>query len=161
MDDELSIHAAADLARGYVTRVVKPFQKVEEVLRAAINAQAMLEQAELRIAALEREEHELRGRLQTLGVTLALKEAEVTDAEHESARVLDTLRAQVLEATQAAQGVIQDLDESAAAKRATLNADYEARAAVLERTHAERVAVLEIDYKTRAETLIAALGGTR
>jgi hypothetical protein len=52
MSDELSIHEAVDLAERYVTRIAKPFERVRDVLRAAIEAQAKYDYAQKELGYL-------------------------------------------------------------------------------------------------------------
>jgi lysozyme family protein len=52
MSDELSIHEAVDLAERYVTRIAKPFERVRDVLRASIEAQAKYDYAQKELGYL-------------------------------------------------------------------------------------------------------------
>lgn len=152
--DDLDLSTAVDLAEGYAARLrkeAKPFERVTEVLRAALNAQALLRDADTRLAALETEEHATRNRLQSLSLQLPLLEADVAEARQHTTTTLDDLRRQMTEATQAAQEVIREAEASAAAKLAQLEADYAAREDVLR----AEVDALLLQKTTLTETIEA------
>ena len=118
---------ALDHARGFYARVVKPFERLPEILEAAVNAENLVREAERRLTALGAEEHSARNRLQSLSLQLPLLEADVDEARRHTTTTLDALTRQMTEATQAAQEVIRTAEVSAAAKLAQLEADYAAR----------------------------------
>ena len=118
---------ALDHARSFYARVVKPFERLPEILEAAVNAETLVRDAEGRLTALAQEEHAARNRLQSLSLQLPLLEADVDEARRHTTTTLDALTRQMTEATQAAQEVIRTAEESAAARLAQLEADYAAR----------------------------------
>ena len=128
--DDMDLGLAIDLAQDYAARLAKaakPFEKVADVLRAAREAQALIDTADTRLTALGQEEHALRNQLQSLSLQLPLLEADVDEAKRHTTTTLDGLTRQTTEATQAAQEVIREAEASAAAKLAQLEADYAAR----------------------------------
>ena len=136
----MDLGTAVDLAEGYVTKVAKPFEKVRDVLRAAIDAEARTQSAEGRVRALAQQEDDLRQEVHRLTQETALLGPRLLVARQEYDEGLKTLNASMKEATQAAQEVIRSAEESAAAKRAVLDADYDARKTAL---HAE-IEALEV-----------------
>lgn len=151
----MDFNTARDHARTYLTHNVKPFIKLEEVLDAAVEASQVVHDAETRLAALGQEEHDIRNRLQVLGDALVTREAEVEEARQRSEGLIVDLERSMREATQAAQEVIRGAEESAAAKRATLEADYATRKtllhAELESLEARRNAVNQVVVAMKAK----------
>lgn len=155
---DLSIHEAVDLAESYVTRIAKPFEKVRDVLRAAIDAQAALEKANTQLQ--NRAEQ-----IDAADATLARKQAEVA-AYHEAAaqetgaigRELDALREHVSQVRNEAQeqmnnarvasaAVIASAEADAAARKVALDAEIaslETRKAELDRTFQAALANVEL-----------------
>ena len=142
---------ALDHARGFYARVVKPFERLPEILEAAVNAENLVREAERRLTALGAEEHSARNRLQSLSLQLPLLEADVDEARRHTTTTLDALTRQTTEATQAAQEVIREAEVSAAAKLAQLEADYQARFVVLQAENDR----LDRTHRALAETIEA------
>ena len=162
--DDMDLGLAIDLAQDYAGRLAKaakPFEKVADVLRAARDAQVVLNDYAGRLAGLEAEEHAARNRLQSLNLQLPLLEADVADARQHTTTTLADLTRQMTEATQAAQEVIRDAETSAAAKLAQLEADYAQRLLDVDAAIAAKRAQLEADFQARKDALEAALGGPR
>ena len=162
--DDMDLGLAIDLAQDYAGRLAKaakPFEKVADVLRAAREAQTLIDGADARLTALGQEEHAIRNQLQSLSLQLPLLEADVAEARQHTTTTLDALTRQMTEATQAAQEVIRTAEESAAAKLAQLEADYAQRLLDVDAAIAAKRAQLEADFQARKDALEAALGGPR
>ena len=147
--DDMDLGLAIDLAQDYAGRLAKaakPFEKVADVLRAAREAQTLIDGADARLTALGQEEHAIRNQLQSLSLQLPLLEADVDEAKRHTTTTLDGLTRQTTEATQAAQEVIREAEASAAAKLAQLEADYAAR---------EETLVAEVDALLMQKTKLA------
>ena len=152
--DDMDLGLAIDLAQDYAGRLAKaakPFEKVADVLRAAREAQTLIDGADARLTALGQEEHALRNQLQSLSLQLPLLEADVDEARRHTTTTLDALTRQTTEATQAAQEVIREAEVSAAAKLAQLEADYQARFVVLQAENDR----LDRTHRALAETIEA------
>ena len=128
----MELGEALDAARGYVTRVAKPFQKLEEVLAAAQDAAALVLEANARLAALAAQEQAAQERLHYLADAQATAEWQRTQFEASARLTADALRAQVGEAQTQYDTAAAHLAEMAAAKRAQLDADYDARLTILQ-----------------------------
>ena len=128
----MELGEALDAARGYVTRVAKPFQKIEEVLAAAQEASVMILEANARVSILAAQEHAAQERLQHLRETQETDEAVLADFEKSARDRIDALRADVNEAQARYDTATGQLTEMAAANRARLDADYDARLTILQ-----------------------------
>ena len=128
----MELGEALDAARGYVTRVAKPFQKLEEVLAAAQDAAALVLEANARLAALAAEEQAAQGRLQQLAAAQDTAQNSLAAVENETRLRMDALRIGVAEMQWRYDIKASELDATAAAKRAQLDADYDARLTILQ-----------------------------
>ena len=128
----MELGEALDAARGYVTRVAKPFQKIEEVLAAAQDAAALVLEANARLASLAAEEQAAQERLEQLWRDAETAANGLADFETFARDATAVLRAQVGEAQTRYDTVAAEMTELAAAKRAQLDADYDARLTILQ-----------------------------
>ena len=128
----MELGEALDAARGYVTRVAKPFQKLEEVLAAAQEASALVLEANARLEALAAQEQAAQERLQRFAAAQADAERALDDFHRDARLKMDALHAGVNEARRRHDITTNQLDEMAAAKRAQLDADYDARLTILQ-----------------------------
>lgn len=131
---ELSVNEAVDLAESYVTKVAKPFEKVRDVLRAAIDADVARQAAESALAVLREDKHRLKVEVDTIQAEMvALREqanaetlaigTELQALREQVAAVRNEAQQQMNEARAAAGIVVAEAESEAAAKKAGLLAE--------------------------------------
>ena len=131
-EPEISLRDALDHARSYYAKMVKPFEKLAQVLEAAETAERRRVVAEAAIIPLEAQRRDLGARLDVL-------REEVAAAEQRSREAITRAEQLAATAQDAYAQKTRVLDERMAAATAV----YEARVAARDREAAARLAAQE------------------
>jgi chromosome segregation ATPase len=129
---DLSINEAVDLAESYVTKVAKPFEKVRDVLRAAIEAQAAVEKSKREIAFLDTQIEGVKGELARRQAEHDAFNERAAQETAEIGRELDALREHVATVRNEAQQQMNEARTAAAIVVANAESDSAVRKAALE-----------------------------
>jgi chromosome segregation ATPase len=152
---DLNINEAVDLAESYVTRVAKPFEKVRDVLRAAIDAQATVETAKRQLAFLDTQVEGTKGELARRQAEHDAFNERAAQETAEIGRELDALREHVATVRNEAQQQMNEARAAAAIVVANAESDAAVRKAALE----AEVANLETRKKALEDSISALKAG--
>lgn len=155
----MELNEAVDFANDYVARLEKqaqPWAVARDVLRKAVEAQAIYEEAQRRVNNLADQEHDLRNTLQTLSVSKVLAETDYQDFLKQAAAERQKVSEQASLDLDYATKTVEAAKAQAAAALATIGAAYDAKKAELEADIAATEAKLA-DLKTKYDSFRASV----